>query len=176
MRINGTVECWGRNYAGESVPPGGEFASVDAGEGGHNCGVRTDGSVTCWGLNDKGQATPPPGEFASVSAGHRHTCGLRVGGSVECWGSNDNGHGTELGQATPPAGEFASVSAGAFHSCGLSMGGSVECWGQTLTQENAVVFKGNRFSSLSARMSQVCVDRAGLWTGSGDDECWVEVP
>ena len=32
MKTNGSVACWGLNLDGESTPPGGEFASVSAGD------------------------------------------------------------------------------------------------------------------------------------------------
>ena len=50
MRIDGTIECWGRNEHGESSPPAGEFAAVAAGDR-RTCGLRIDGTVTCWGVD-----------------------------------------------------------------------------------------------------------------------------
>ena len=72
---------------GKATPPGGEFASVSVGNGGHTCGVKQDGAVG-WG---GGEATPPGGEFASVSAGDFHTCGVKRDGAVACWGSQARG-------------------------------------------------------------------------------------
>ena len=86
MRPDGTVECWGANWAGQSTPPGGTFTQVSGGAQ-HTCGIRTDGTVECWGANWAGQASPPGGTFTQVSAGAPQTCGIRrTDGSVECWG------------------------------------------------------------------------------------------
>ena len=50
LRSDGSVTCWGDNWAGQATPPGGSFTQVSAG-GGHSCGLRSDGSVICWGIN-----------------------------------------------------------------------------------------------------------------------------
>jgi hypothetical protein len=56
LRTDGTLACWGDNYAEETTPPAGTLSQVDAG-GYHTCGVRTDGTVACWGDNSEGQVT-----------------------------------------------------------------------------------------------------------------------
>ena len=112
VRDDGSVECWGQDYYGQSTPPGGQFDSVSAGWY-HTCGVRDDGSVECWGSNGWGPSTPPGGQFSSVSAGEWHSCGVREDNTVECWGEND------YGQSMPPGGQFDSVSAGWYHTCGV---------------------------------------------------------
>jgi alpha-tubulin suppressor-like RCC1 family protein len=48
VRTDGSLACWGGNYAGQATPPAGAFAQVSAG-GGHTCGIRTDGREACWG-------------------------------------------------------------------------------------------------------------------------------
>ena len=48
VRPDGTVECWGKDFDGQSSPPGGSFSSISA-RGFHTCGVRLDGTVECWG-------------------------------------------------------------------------------------------------------------------------------
>ena len=75
LRTDGSVECWGYNFVGQSIPPDGSFKSVSAGFN-HTCGVKTDGSLECWGNDEIGQSSPPAGSFTSVSAGGYHTCGL----------------------------------------------------------------------------------------------------
>ena len=60
VRIDGAVECWGRDLFGEVTPPPGEFASVSAGWR-YTCGVRRDGAVACWGDDASAKAKPPRG-------------------------------------------------------------------------------------------------------------------
>ena len=66
IKSDGSVECWGRNYEGQSSPPNGPFIDISAGTN-HTCGTKTDGSVDCWGVDDgglydKGQVTDTPNE------------------------------------------------------------------------------------------------------------------
>lgn len=102
VRDDGTVACWGNDYAGQTTPPKGRFASVSAGYD-YACGVRDDDTVACWcgAANLYGAATPPEGRFSSVSAGRVHACGLRDDGTFTCWCGNHNG------QALPPRERFS---------------------------------------------------------------------
>ena len=99
IREDGTVECWGDNWAGQASPPSGIFHSLSAGRF-HTCGLRKDGTVECWGDNSYGRSSPPSGMFRSVSARYLHTCGVREDGTVACWGSNEDG------RTSPPSGRF----------------------------------------------------------------------
>ena len=82
---DGSVECWGWDYHGQSAAPDGTFASVSAGRY-HTCGLKTDGAVVCWGSDSDGQPVSPGGSFVWVSAGGWHTCGVKTTGAVVCWG------------------------------------------------------------------------------------------
>ena len=158
VKTDDTVACWGRNNAGQSTPPEGEFASVSAG-GSHTCGVKTGGAVACWGSNSEGQSTPLEGEFTSVSAGEDHTCGVKTDGTVACWGGNN------AGASTPPEGEFASVSAGWYHTCGVKTDGTVACWGRN--NEGQSTPPEGEFASVSAGEEYTC----GVMT-NGSLTCW----
>ncbi len=96
MKQDGSVQCWGQDFRGQTAPPDEEFSSVSAGND-NTCGKRKDGSVQCWGDNP-GRSEPPRGEFSSISsdAGFNHTCGVRTDGSVVCWGDDDDGQATPL--------------------------------------------------------------------------------
>ena len=86
VRTDGTIACWGDNWAGQSDPPSGAFTQVGTGHD-HSCGLRTDGTIACWGYDRKYGATrAPTGEFAALSVGARHSCGLKADGSMICWG------------------------------------------------------------------------------------------
>ena len=86
---DGSLECWGSNFAGERTPPSGAFELASLGVG-HGCGVRDDGTLECWGddLSGPGQASPPPRAYAAVAAGTAHTCGVGDRGSLSCFGGN----------------------------------------------------------------------------------------
>jgi hypothetical protein len=122
---SGSVQCWGFNNFGQSMPPAGAFTQVSGG-GTHTCAIdSSSGSVQCWGQNGNGQSTPPAGAFTQVSAGNSHTCGIDSSGAVQCWGYDGSG------QSTPPAGTFTQVSAGYIHTCAVMQTlETVICWGQ----------------------------------------------
>ncbi len=120
---DGTVNCWGSNVDGQSVPPRTRFVQIDAGSS-HTCGIRPEGSVACWGGNAKGQSSAPEGALVTISAGLDHTCGIRTDGSATCWGDNSTG------QSSAPTGLFTAISAGDGYTCALDMNRSAVCWGE----------------------------------------------
>lgn len=129
-KTDGSLACWGHNFAGELAAPGGTFTQVVSGGSsgevtnkGHSCALHPDQTVTCWGRNDFGQASPPPDAFVQLAAGSHHTCGLHADGSIACWGLND------FGQSSPPSGTVTRISAVARANCALRTDGEVECWG-----------------------------------------------
>jgi alpha-tubulin suppressor-like RCC1 family protein len=58
LRSDGTLECWGNNNYGKSIPPAGAFEQVSTGSH-HACAIGIDGDIACWGSDDYGQSTPP---------------------------------------------------------------------------------------------------------------------
>jgi alpha-tubulin suppressor-like RCC1 family protein len=112
---DGSVRCWGNNFAGQlgdgtgerrSMPVRPELlgASSIAAGGGHSCAVLSSGGVRCWGSNFKGQLgdgtttdRPTPTMVGGLSgvtaivAGGENTCALMADGSLKCWGSNELG-------------------------------------------------------------------------------------
>lgn len=124
LTTGGTIECWGRNDAGqlgdgttrmraapvEVVGLSGAVRALSA-RGAHACVLAMSGEVSCWGYNADGELgdgtttnrlTPvhvldlPAGEGA-LSAGLDHTCVLTEHGGVKCWGNNSDG---QLGDGT----------------------------------------------------------------------------
>jgi alpha-tubulin suppressor-like RCC1 family protein len=96
---------------GQSIPPGGFFASVTVGNS-HACAIRADRTVTCWGAGTMdtgcspdvltfhcGQSQAPPGTFEQLALGNVHTCAMRADRTVQCWGWEGDGDG----RTTPPA-------------------------------------------------------------------------
>ena len=120
---DGTVSCWGANYAGQT-------------------GTDTSGA-------DVATPTPVPGVTGAIEivAGPQHTCAISVGGEMKCWGRNDEGqlgdgsidHATcTFGESfdcspTPVpvefAGEWVHAAAGSRNTCGIDAADQVHCWG-----------------------------------------------
>jgi hypothetical protein len=116
--VNGGVQCWGDNQAGQlgnnstissSVPVQvsvltGGVQAIAAG-GNHTCAL-VNGGVLCWGDNFAGDLgnnstieSSVPVQVTGLTAGVQaitvgpdgdHTCAL-VNGGVQCWGSNSSG-------------------------------------------------------------------------------------
>ncbi|MFN8052764.1 MAG: hypothetical protein U0Q22_15055 [Acidimicrobiales bacterium] len=123
---DGTLQCWGRNDAGQlgigtttavytPTNVGGLPAVTRVGVGEiHTCAVTVDTAVHCWGTNSDGELGN--GTFSDsyvpstvsgltgavdVVAASDYSCALMSGGGVKCWGENGSG---ELGRDThPPA-------------------------------------------------------------------------
>ncbi len=121
-RVDGRVECWGDNSAGQlgdgtntsrssPAPVSGErrFTSVAVGAV-HSCAIGDDGGALCWGRNLYGQvgdgsevdrnspvAVEGSVRFAELHAFGSHSCGRTPGGEVFCWGYNAEG---QLGDGT----------------------------------------------------------------------------
>jgi len=118
LSVNGAVQCWGWNGAGQlgdatntdSYTPVGVFGlsnGVTAIASGwyHSCAVIAGGGLRCWGENAHGQlgdgstfwhtipfdVTGIDSGIKAVTAGLRHTCALTTAGAVKCWGMNDIG-------------------------------------------------------------------------------------
>ncbi|PKO19257.1 MAG: RCC1 repeat-containing protein [Chloroflexi bacterium HGW-Chloroflexi-10] len=130
VMANGTIQCWGQNWAGQlgngetqnansPVQVTGLAASalsVMAG-GGHSCAIETGGLVQCWGANDRGQLgnglfvdSLAPVDVIGLSSGvvalggeFSHTCASSPTKSV-CWGINwegELGDGIQLVSSAP---------------------------------------------------------------------------
>lgn len=126
---NGTVGCWGANYAGQ----------LGNGQPGNHWGDASNEHFTPVIPISFGAASA-----VSVVAGEIHSCALLDDGAVKCWGYA--GHGQLGGGNTtqivhpgqilsmPPvnlgSGRTAvGIAAGLLHTCALLDNGSVRCWG-----------------------------------------------
>jgi hypothetical protein len=157
--FGGTVECWGRNWAGilgngtadlpwagivhepQTVPG---LTGVTSVAGGASFVVAlTGGDVYWWGDDPfAGIKDASPRKIAGLSGakaittGSTHACALPSDNTVSCWGSNLHGalgDGTTTKRTTPATvpglTNIAAISAGGYHTCALSKTGEVWCWG-----------------------------------------------
>ncbi|MDQ3037126.1 MAG: hypothetical protein M3Y87_32330 [Myxococcota bacterium] len=115
-REDGTLWCWGEDFAGQvGIALGSSFdvptqVGTDTGWGAlstyvfHTCGVKADGTLWCWGRNAEGQLgvgdimdrleptrVDDRNDWARVSAGWFHTCAQRRDGTIWCTGGNGDG-------------------------------------------------------------------------------------
>jgi alpha-tubulin suppressor-like RCC1 family protein len=112
IRVEGTLWCWGRNWAGQlgtgdrasstvpvQVGDRRDWRDVAVG-GGHSCAIDAAGALSCWGGGDYGQSgtNPPPayttrpspiaGTWLAVSSHFYDTCAVRADRTLWCWGDN----------------------------------------------------------------------------------------
>ena len=130
LKTDGSVVCWGRNFAHQSTPPAGLVGVQLSSGANHSCVVKADGTVACWGDDLEGQSSVPPGLLAvQVGAGANHTCAVTQDATVVCWGVTNPAD--DKGQTTVPAGltSVTEVAGGADHTCALKTDGTVVCWG-----------------------------------------------
>jgi len=129
---DGSVKCWGGNFAGQL----GLGDTQQRGDGPGEMGA----SLPAVDLG--------PGRTAlQVTMGQVHTCARLDDGSVKCWGGNDSGQlglgdtqqrgdgPGEMGASLPvvnlgPGRTALQVTAGGFYTCARLDDGSVKCWGQ----------------------------------------------
>lgn len=118
VRVDGTVACWGANFAGQLGNGTRTFRSPP---------VAVSGLTTA----------------VSVALGKLHSCALLTNGLVACWGANGVGQlgigTTEVNGPDRPtlvineSGNKLSgvkqVAAGHNHTCALLTTGKVQCWG-----------------------------------------------
>ena len=116
IRSDGTLWCWGDNYAGQlgdgtteerhaptQVGTADDWSDVRAGTQ-HACALRDTGTLWCWGRNGYGQVgdgsvderhapvqVGTGADWVRISVGSTNTCGLKADGTVWCWGDNYNG-------------------------------------------------------------------------------------
>ncbi len=124
---DGSVKCWGSNYAGQ-------LGTGDNDDRGRYAA-------------DMGDALAPVAlgtgrKAVAIAAGDEHSCALLDDGTVKCWGTTDGDYNAafdtpeELGDnlpAVPFGGRKAvRIEAGAAFTCALLEDGAVACWGRNL--------------------------------------------
>ncbi len=142
------IVAWGSNtYNQCNVPPGTDFAQIEAGMY-HTVGLRTDGSLVAWGRNNYGQCDYPTGnDYVAISAGDNHSLALKANGTIVAWGFNDS-----LQCDIPPDSlgyVYAAISAGGNHSLALTTSNTLVAWGDNSSGQCDVP-AGNNFTNISA--------------------------
>ncbi|QSX79244.1 PxKF domain-containing protein [Agrilutibacter solisilvae] len=161
IRRDGTVACWGANYAGQATPPEGRFTQLAAGMM-HTCGLRDDGRLECWG-NIQLQWQDEWTRYATISSNGSYVCGIRMDGHVECLGwTPDNIQTPEL---------LSAFAAGETHACALAGNGNVRCWGDIGFGGPPPTLPGpeDRFKAIASGYRASCGLRA-----DGTVSCWGE--
>lgn len=160
----GTVWCWGANFAGQL---GRDTGGADAGPG------------MVAGLTD----------VVQVTVGHAFTCALRAGGTVECWGQNaiaQLGDGTTTDRITPaPVSGLTNVEqidAGYVHACARQTTGNLVCWGSGgvgqlgdgrtgVTARTAVLVSTSGFSARATSVAAGDLQTCATYD-DGNTRCW----
>jgi alpha-tubulin suppressor-like RCC1 family protein len=137
-RIDGTLWCWGNNYAGQlglgdttlrtrptQVGTATGWSHVESGYN-DTCAVRDPGTLWCWGFNVNGElgvgdatTRSSPTQVGAATMWTKtapddlHTCAVRGDGSLWCWGNNKAGQlgvGTRSMETAPRQVPFAQSS------------------------------------------------------------------
>lgn len=127
IKTEGSLWCWGNNYAGV-------LGTGDT----KNRHVPTQvGTATDW---------------TQVSGGRESTCGIQADDSLWCWGDNESGElgiGNTASHTTPvmvgTEHDWASVSVGLWYACGIKTDHSLWCWGRDF--DGDLGFPGQQFDS-----------------------------
>ncbi|TXL12413.1 hypothetical protein BMR06_17545, partial [Methylococcaceae bacterium HT5] len=90
LKIDNTVECWGKSGAGETTVSEGLIAKQITSGYSHTCALKIDNTVECWGRPGVGETIVPESLIAKqITSGHSHACALKIDNTVECWGNNE---------------------------------------------------------------------------------------
>jgi alpha-tubulin suppressor-like RCC1 family protein len=137
IRANGTVQCWGSNYYGQSTVPSdvGTVKAVSASSG-HTCAIKSDDTLRCWGWNIVGQSDVPPdlGTIKVMNTGYAHTCAIKSDDTLQCWGDNYY----EQITVPPDLGTVKAVGAGDFHTCTIKSDDTLRCWGRSTEGQTTI--------------------------------------
>jgi alpha-tubulin suppressor-like RCC1 family protein len=153
---DGSVWCWGANWAGQS----------GTGQASQNWRA-----LRVQGVSGQGSLSGALG----VDAGAWHTCAYGAQGALWCWGENSSGQlGSSLGVPrewpTPvlsangqdPLTGVTTVAGGTSHTCAETSNDTVLCWGQSTEGQLGT---GTLISSfLPSRVGTV--DGGDIWTGA----------
>ena len=125
LMADGTVQCWGSNWAGQL---------------GNNSTLSSFVPTSVSDISGLSIASTA----VSVTAGGAHSCAVMANGTVRCWGYNDDGqlgdNSTTGGLVPVPVSDISGdsvsaattavgVSAGGAHSCAVLVNGTLQCWG-----------------------------------------------
>ena len=171
-RADGSVECWGRDWTGETyVLPTDRVLEVHW-DGTMWCGSTVAGYPVCGGWDGGYGHTHVLASVDSALQGEaviglRHSCALLDDQSVECITATSIGAGPgPILDPNVPEGKFTAVAVGVGHSCALRLDGSPVCWGGDDAGETSPP-RDARYTALALGALHSCGLRA-----DGTAECW----
>ena len=82
LDVDGEVHCWGRDVAGSTFEPPGEFVQVTSSDAYGTCAISAAGQVMCWGQFVNGRRRDAvytlKGSFTQVTVGDDWVCAINV--------------------------------------------------------------------------------------------------
>ncbi len=181
-RANGTLWCWGSNYAGLL---------------GAGAGVADSTTPVQVVAHDEAAGGATWSDWTTASTGY-HSCGIRDDGSLWCWGNgyynqlgNDQCCGFEVHVFTPQQTlaqgatfgsgvvweDWTAVATGVLHTCGIREDGTAWCWGYNYAWTPTEVNGGyTDWETLDSAHFTTCGLRGNgtAWCGIGLN--WTVVP
>jgi alpha-tubulin suppressor-like RCC1 family protein len=143
LNADGTVICWGNNFAGQlDIPAGLTNITAIAAGGLHSLALKKDGTVVAWGSRgyDSGSTNIPAGlnNVVAIAAGSEQSLALKADGTVVSWGTFYNS-GSQV-QTNPPAGltNVVAIACGLDHDLALRANGTVVAWGDNYAGQTTV--------------------------------------
>ncbi|WP_420619287.1 RCC1 domain-containing protein [Candidatus Poriferisocius sp.] len=145
IRIDGTIDCGGRNIFETYYATGGPYTDIAVAEWFHDteCAIRTDGTIDCWepGIYSgfSTQLDAPAGQYTAIeyrnTINERDYCAVRTDGTIVCWqfGPEWRGYGPEhedfvYRPLDGPAGQYTAIAATLESSCAIRTDQTIACW------------------------------------------------
>jgi len=90
LDIDGAVHCWGKDVAGSTFEPDGNFVQISSSDSYATCAVESSGNVLCWGQFVDGRRHDAlytmKGTFTQVTVGDDWVCAINVSCNVHLQG------------------------------------------------------------------------------------------
>jgi len=183
-RADGTVECWGEDWTGQTHVATDDRVLDVFYDGYFWCGRTVSRDLRCHGWDGYNYSyiheSLHLASRTEIAIGSVYACGVETDGAVACVGALiSDGSPWPWESASlpipltddwrrfmPKSGRFTDVAVGKLHRCVLQLGGTAGCWGKNEFGE-AVSPAAERFLSLALGVNHSCGIRL-----DGSIECW----